>query len=453
MASPSNKPRDIKNLKARLGRTITPGQSGAPGAFPAPGASVPPPTFGGGFPAPPLGGFPGASAPPGAVAPTSPGSVPGSVPGGLPGASLPPGTPGGSPFSAPPAVARPAQAQPAQQVAPAVQPAATHPGTASPQAVAAANPFGGAVAPVAAADRKVTLVIDDSAINSDELGQKSAMRSAMLVVFGLAIGTAAGWGIGGTTQEREQYNLALRDGKEIFAKVQEVSKTVETAQQTLKKAVDAAQAGPGKTPSVNHEAIQGLIGLERPFSANEFHRRRYRAFPAPVVDDLFDYYNNINLVWDRLTVLGAKTAGKNKQAALAKSAAATDGLIKSQYGAVISKTGEALTASLVYVTPGQEAPKKGEAPKLQIASSQGGKTVGRDLYVGQDNFDKDYARYVIVLDKMRSRSILGESASLFAQYQGQLMELKGLLSKVSETQGRLTKELGKVAAMEETGFF
>src|SRR5688572_17229478 len=60
MAEPSNKPRDIKNLKARLGRTITPGQVGGSmpplgSAPPAPGGSLPPPNLRGSVPPPVVG--------------------------------------------------------------------------------------------------------------------------------------------------------------------------------------------------------------------------------------------------------------------------------------------------------------------------------------------------------------------------------------------------------------
>ena len=474
MSSPTNKPRDIKNLKARLGRTITPGQAGMPGA--APGAGSVPPSAPGGFPGAPggpfgsaPGGVPRASRPPGAGNPFGgPAGVP--RPSAPPGAARPgsaPGLGGGVPGGATPApggLPRPVVGGglpkpvvgPAAKATPSAAPAAAKGGV--PAKGGTADPFT-AVAPGAInAEKKVTLVIDSSAVNEAEIGRKSAMKSGMLVVVGAVVGIAIGWGVGGTTQEREQFRLAVEDGKEIYSKVQETSKVIEAAQQSLKKAVDAAQSRPGATPTVDSAAIKSLVAMERPFKANEFHRRRYRAFPSAVVDDLFDYYNNINLIWDKFALLNVKTAGK-KLEALNESAKAADGLIKTQYGAVLSKTGEVISAGLVYVEipegaePPPEDDKKGkkdkelEGPKVQVSSAQGGKSVEREVYIGQEGFAEDFAKYVIMLDKIRSRTILGEGASLFAEYQGILMEINGLMTKVVESQGRLTKELGKVAAL------
>ena len=50
--------------------------------------------------------------------------------------------------------------------------------------------------------------------------------------------------------------------------------------------------------------------MEQPFSAAEFSRRRYLAFPTAVVDDLFEYYNNINLLWDKFELLGDQDRGR-----------------------------------------------------------------------------------------------------------------------------------------------
>lgn len=424
MASPSKKPRDIKNLKARLGRTITPGQAGVPGA-PVGGGSVPPPGLGGAAPTPgPAGGVP------------QPGvGIPGSAP-GIPGA-----------------VAAPPFAQPAAPAAPAAQPA---PGPAAPAPAArAADPFAAAAAaPVG--EKKVTLVIDDSAVKEDEIGRKSRLKSTILVVLGLAVGAAAGLGIGSTSATRSQYNMAVRDGKDIYAKVQEVSKKLDEAKGHLKAAVDASRGGPGKKASLDYKSIESLVALERPFSANEFHRRRYLAFPTNVVDDLFDYYNKTNLLWDTFERLGTKTAGTKRRQVLDKSAAAADGLLKNQYGMVMFKAGDLLSGGLVFVeVPQADAEKKKEEgpPTVLVSSREGGRQVERQVFVGQTDIAENYGNYVVMMDKARSMSIIGEAANLFGELRAELVEANGVMEKTSEAQGRLMKELGKVAALEETGFF
>jgi hypothetical protein len=433
MVTPGNKPRDIKNLKARLGRTITPGQAGTPSVPPGmiPGvapkaASVPPPAVGGAFPTP------------------APGSVPG-LGGSSPGSLRAPGFPG---VAAPP-FARPAAGQPAG--APQKAPAAAAP-------AARIDPFGGAAPAVAVQTKKVKLVIDDSAIKDDELGRKTNKTATILAVIGTVLGLAVGLGIGSTAGDRRQMSMALADGKDIYAKVQEVSKQIDQARGFVKQAVDASSGGPGRKATVDFSAVEQLVAMQRPFAANEFHRRLYRAFEPALVDDLFDYYNNINILWDAFTALGAKTAGQGKRDALTKSAAATDGLISTEYGMVLSKNGPTFAGGLVFVTIPQagsapvEDPKKGkepEAPKLQVASVQGGQTVERTLYMGQEGLGEDYEKYVFMVDKIRSRTILGEAANLFAKYRADLMDINMRMDKTTETQGRLIQGLGKIAAMKD----
>src|SRR5689334_11290395 len=145
MTAPSNKPRDIKDLKARLGRTVTPGTPGVSAPPMGPGASVPPPAVSGSGAPPgirsPLGGAPFPGAPGSVPAPpfAQPGRPMGQVPGAPPGARLPmPGAP---------------LPQPAPSVRPGVGPAA--PAGRGPLDV---------MAPAQVTEKKVRLVIDDSAV-------------------------------------------------------------------------------------------------------------------------------------------------------------------------------------------------------------------------------------------------------------------------------------------------
>jgi hypothetical protein len=328
------------------------------------------------------------------------------------------------------------------------------------------DPFAVSAPPAAAAQKRVTLVIDDSAVKEDEIGRKSRGRAIAIVSVGAIVGIGVGFGIGNTMDKRAQYSMAVRDGKEIYAKIQEVSKNVDTAKELVKKAVEAAGSG-GKGAKVDVASIEQLVQLKRPFTANEFHRRLYRAFGDNVVDELFDYYNNVNLLWDGFTSLGAKTAGDKKREALAKSAAAADGLVSTDYGIVFAKQGTAFAGGLVFmtVTPpdpaaaeeGEKKGKKGKkaakdaAPeiKAKVASAQGGQEVERNLFTGQADVGESIEKYVFAVDKARSATILGESANLFAKYRADLLELNGRMEKTVEVQGRLIKDLGPIASMSE----
>lgn len=284
-----------------------------------------------------------------------------------------------------------------------------------------------------------------------------------LVIVGVIVGLGVGFGVGNTADKRHQYKMAVQDGKDIYSKVQEVSKTVDQAKALVKQAFDASSGGPGKKAAVDYSAIEQLVAMKRPFSANEFHRRLYRAFGDGVVDDLFDYYNHVNMAWDGFAALGTKTAG-NRREALNKSAAATDGLIANEYGMVLSKSGDAFAGGLVFLTipPADPAAaekkpegkkgkgKKGaedEGIKVKVSSTQGGQEVERTLYAGQE-IGESFEKYAFMIDKVRSRTILGESANLFGKYRADVMDLNARMEKAAEVQGRLLKSLGGVASLE-----
>ena len=303
------------------------------------------------------------------------------------------------------------------------------------------------------AEKKVRIVIDDSAIKEDEIGRKSATRNVVLVIIGLALGTAAGFGVGSTAAERKQYSMAVRDGKDIYARIQEVSRTLEPVQASLRAAVEASRGGPGKQAHVDYKAIESLVAVKRPFSAGEFSRRRYLAFPTPAVDDLFDYYNGINLLWDRFELLGNKIAGDRARAALDKSAQSTEELITTDYGLVVAKAGDVFVGGLVVARakppePGVE-PKEGDPQLVLVSSRDGGREVERTLYSGQDDFVEKFETYVISVDKGRSMGTLGGAANLYGQLRAEIMTTQALMDKAIETQGRLIKALGAIAKLEE----
>jgi hypothetical protein len=317
----------------------------------------------------------------------------------------------------------------------------------------------------AVADRQVRIVIDDSAVKEDEIGRKSRLRSIVLIVIGIIFGLGIGYGVTNTASERTQYNMAVHDGKAIYSKISDVSKLLDSARTSLKSAVEASQGGPGRQTHVDYKAIGDLVALQKPFSAGEFSRRRYLAFPTSVVDDLFEYYNNINLLWSKFGLLGNRTAGPNAREALDKSAQAGDQLVALDYGVVVTKSDNSFIGGLVIVRPkptdAGDAPsakeKKGkgkdkdkdQAPIALVSSRSGSREVERKMFIGQDDFASSPDHYVVVVDKARSMGLLGAGASLFGQLRGDLVETQQLLDKTSELQGRLLKELGKVAALQE----
>jgi hypothetical protein len=310
----------------------------------------------------------------------------------------------------------------------------------------------------AVVEKKVKLVIDDSAVKESEIGRQSGSRNLILIGIGIGLGLVVGFLSGNTVADNRQYNMAVRDGKDIFKRVSEVQKKLEEADGHVRAAVEASQGGPGKQAHVNYKAIEDLRAMERPFSAGEFSRRRYLAFPTPVVDDLFEYYNGINLLWDKFELLSNKIAGDRAREALDKSAKSTEELIATNYAVAVTKAGDSFIGGLVVARPKEEEPKetkpgkdgKSAAPTVLVASKDGGREVERTLFIGQSDFLDKYDNYVIMVDKARSMGTLGASANLFGQFRGELMSARALMERTVEVQGRLIKELGKVASLEET---
>lgn len=313
----------------------------------------------------------------------------------------------------------------------------------------AVSPFD--VAPVAApVEKQVRIVIDDSAVKDSEIGRRSLIRSLVLIAIGLIGGVAAGFMVGNTSADRKQYRMAVDDGKAIYATIGDVSKTLEAARTSLKAAVDASAGGPGKQARVDYKAIGELVALEKPLSAGAFSRRRYLAFPTPVVDDLFEYYNGINLLWSKFELLGNRTSGTAAREALDKAAQAGDQLVSQDYGVVVTKTENAFAGGLVVVRPKPAAEgggKKDEVPVALVSLRPGSREVERRMFLGQEDFAASPDHYVIVVDKARSMGILGSGASLFGQLRGELVDAQKLVDKLTEQQGRLLKELGKIATL------
>jgi hypothetical protein len=175
------------------------------------------------------------------------------------------------------------------------------------------------------------------------------------------------------------------------------------------------------------------------------------------VDDLFEYYNNMNVLWDRFQNLSNKIAGERAREALDKSAQAAEELIATDYGVVVAKSGDAFIGGIVVVRPkppepGKE-PKEGDPKIMLVSSKDGGREVDRTLFSGQDDFFEKNDNYVILVDKGRSMGTLGGAANLFGQFRAEVVAAQALMNRTVEVQGRLLQALGKVAALPETSFF
>lgn len=430
MPDTDKKSRDIKDLKARLGRGSAPGHNvGQPGAFPPGTASSP--------------------------AWTGPGSRPPAAGGAIPGSS--PAIPGAAPAAgrgivAPPFAQRPGKAAPLPTPGGIVAPPFAQ--QQQQQAAAApakkSDPFGGAAAAPAVEEKKVTLVVDDSAVQESEIGTVSRSRNLFIIAAGLVAGIAVGYMVGNTTGDRRLWSRVIQDAKDLYKTVDEVSRVVDQAKKHVQAITDASRGGPGTKATVNYTAIAELAKIPKPLSASAFHQKRYKAFAAGTVDDLFDYYGNINVLWDKFAALNEKTKGEEKRKALKRSAEIADFLINNQYGMVPRQSGDKLVGDLVYVSiPAPQYDEQGQpipSAALNVSSQADSEFVEKQRFMGQSEFTKKPDDYVILINKSLSMGILGQPASLFAEYRRDVAEISTIMNKTVEIQGRLIKMLSDVAA-------
>ncbi len=387
-----------RDLKARLGKTISPG--GAKG-----GGVVPPPSGGGVVPPPSVGG--------------------GAAPDGV----VPPPAIGGAPSTGVPAP----------------------PFGQKEEKKKSSDPFG----PKSTADegpREVRLVIDDkSAVDDKEVGRKKQGRNFILIGVGLIVGLVVGYGGGNMMSDRQLYNLAVRDGKDIYESVRNAADVVTKAQRYVDAATTTARGGPGKAPDVDVEALEALRALEKPLDAHAFARKRYGAFQPQTVDALFEYYNNVNLLWDQFERITNRTLPEARLAAIRSAAEATQGMTNPS-GCVPSVVDDQFVCGLVFLRVDEET--GGMMVRASLTTTHEFEKV-RYLHSEeqQSAFVENPENFVILNHPERSQGVLGEQASLFANYAASLSEAKGLLDRTVELQGRLETDLGQIARLEEVMAF
>jgi hypothetical protein len=301
------------------------------------------------------------------------------------------------------------------------------------------DPF--APAAVGAAPREVRLVIDDKAVSDAEVGRQSGGKFAVAAVVVGLVGAAVGWFVGSTARERQMYDAALTDAKEIYDNTSKASPTVEKAAKLIDQAAKAA--GGGKT--VDFKAIEDLRALPKPFPADVFSRKMYKAFEAGTVDALFTYYNQTNQLWAKINAIAAKNLTPAARENLEKAAKAAGQYANSDFGCVPFKDGDNFACGLTTVS--RDEAKENKDPKDKSVKVMVGGKFEKVLYTGQDLTAKT-SDYVIAIDKARSGDILGSAKNPFDAYARDLMEAKTLADQTLEIQGGLVKKLSEIAKLE-----
>ncbi|MBO6938007.1 MAG: hypothetical protein JJ863_23760 [Deltaproteobacteria bacterium] len=401
MADKPKKPKKIKDLKARLGRTIAPNTGK--------GAVVAPPGAAGAKPAAPSGGGGGGVVPPpggGVVPPPSGG----------------PGAPGG--LVAPPFGKKAEEAKKAA-------------------AAAAADPFASSPAQPSAGPKEVRLVLDDSAVADSEVGREKKGKTFILLGLGVALGLLLGYFVGGLNDRRSLHNTAVRDGKALYEAVQEASDKLNEVQAQVRTAVEAARGGPGEPAAVDYDAMEAINRIEKPFTAGTFARKHYSLFEPQTVDALFDYYNKVNVIWDHIARVSGMTSGDERRAQLNEAAESAQNAGQ-MIGCIPQVADNRFQCSLGFIT----IPEGSEGAVQVRARRTARQHVEKTLYTGQD-LSEEPEQYVILINNQQSMGVLGEQASLFADYVHQLGQLNTEIQAAVEVQGRLETSLGQIASNEE----
>ncbi|MDQ3037965.1 MAG: hypothetical protein M3Y87_36555, partial [Myxococcota bacterium] len=333
------------------------------------------------------------------------------------------GMPFGSPNVAPPPFAQPRVSEP-------------------PRSKAPTDPF--AAGPSSAGPQEVRLVFDDKLVEDAEVGRKQRGRSFLLIGVGIALGALLGGGFGSMNSRNVLYNVTVRDGHEIYETVTQASTGVLAAQTKIDQLLERAAGQGGQPAGVDYQAITDLRAMELPIHAGAFARKNYGAFNPGTVDDLFSYYNNVQLIWERINRLAATTLPEGRRAELDRTAQAAADSATAQYGLVPVATDEGILGSLVFL----EAAAGDNPTKVMARARRGGQ--GRELEVFVPGTELGASpTHVMIVDGAQSAGVLSEQLGAFRNYVVEIRELKTLMDQTVEIQGRLTTALGEIARLEE----
>lgn len=121
---------------------------------------------------------------------------------------------------------------------------------------------------------------------------KYAITALVAALLAFPTGGFFGYSHGIATSDRKQYNLSLRDAREILAELRTASVAILKVKSELGRVIEQ--------PASSAAALDALVGVKRPVDDTLFRQRRYMAFQAGTVDNLFRYFLGVVLIWDRL---------------------------------------------------------------------------------------------------------------------------------------------------------
>jgi outer membrane murein-binding lipoprotein Lpp len=386
-------PRDITDLKARLGLN----KGAAAPAAPAPGA-------------PPRAPFPGP--PPGQGGP-----------------------PGAQPYFGPPPGAPPGQAY------------GQHP--QHPQMMGGAPPA--ALDPYAAMRPPPGRQFDLSPVNDGQAVANVKSRGfTTALIFGavlLGVGAVVGIGFGMAMGGRRVYNQTNRAAKQVSSELDEMQKTVSQIETAVTTGIQRAAAKKTDRLSYDGQVIDDLekVKLDPRPDTSRIFRLNYMGLPDIAVDNLMAYYYDTIALYNEVERHVKKT--KADKESLAAFAAKQGEKTQANYGVVFTGGGKMVIANLVEVGKpvckggGEDCPAA-ELEGFQIRSGAGSNWSNRKVGAKPDG------NIVVPLDRtplLETVMAGSPEQARMEQFRGRYANIQLLLARLKQTQKALNEAV-KAAA-------
>lgn len=433
----SNQPRKVKDLKARLGRTIAPS---TPGAVMPPGINLPSPVAG--VPTPP-GAAPAAAADGAAAAPPAPVPPP---PGVIPAPALPPPAAGlgaglGAPLPGPKAVVEPpwVKQQREEEEKRRIE-------DEKRKKRAAADPFATAEAPVG--PQAVRIVLDDSAVADNETGKRGRNLATVGVVVVVAlIAMFIGKSIGQSFARNASINQGIASAEALHTTVQRGDTALQAVKTQVDKLVAAAQTANGNTPHVDFAAVEAAVAVTNPFTAEHFATTNYTLFDAAAIDAMLTYYDTTRQLFERIERLARSynISSRNQQGRdqLNASFQAFDNFSKYPPACVPTLVGEGpaarWTCNMVFIDV-EHATAEG-IPSRNRPSAQ---PTMRAIFSGQPIAAAQSDKILIPVNLQASADVMGSTLELHNRFVRDLGEIKALLDSAMEARANFRNEMDRI---------
>jgi hypothetical protein len=397
-------PRDITDLKARLGLNRGPAPGGAPGGHPggpAPGRAPFPSAGSGALPAPPAQPYASASAP-----------APAAMPPNMGGPGM--GGGGGHGMGAPPAL--------------------------GPDPYASMRPPPG---------RQFDLRPVDDGVPAQNV-RSGGFRAALIFgVIAALVGGVLGVGFGMTQSGRRAYNETNKAAKRVKAELETMHKTVT---QVAAAIAMSSQRQPDKTRVIyDPKLIEDLEKIKldpRPDTSRVFKVDYYR-MPDVAVDNLMSYYYDTIAVYGEVErfVRRSKADKASLEAFAAKQAQSG----QANYGVVFASGGKMLLANLVEV--GQPVCKGGgndcaadQLEGFQIRANSGAPWINRKVSA------KPESNIVAPLDRtplLESAMSGSPDQARMEQYRIRYANIQLLLARIAATHKQLVEAVNTAAGRQD----